>query len=431
MGIQFAASGPYHLYREEDVIMKKKDIFEPVQHKDIFNKLTIEDLDIKGKRVFIRADFNVPLDDNLMITDDRRIRSTLPTINYAIDEGAKIILASHLGWPKGKADPRFSLAPVAKRLQRLLNKEVNFAPDCIGSQVESLVSKMKSGDVLLLENLRYHPGEEKNDEEFARSLGKLADIYVNDAFGAAHRAHASTVGITKFLPSAAGFLLKKEIEYLKGAIDNPIKPFVAILGGAKVSGKIGVLDHLVGRVDKVLVGGGMAFTFIKAMGYEIGDSLVENEMLETAERIRKKLIENGVKFYLPVDCVIAQNTEPGAVIKIVPTLEIPKGWKALDIGPASVKLFTVALQDSKTILWNGPMGMFEIDLFSRGTFDIARVVADAYALTIVGGGDTDLAVNRAGVSDAISFISTGGGASLQLLEGKELPGIAALSNRGD
>lgn len=409
--------------------MKKKDIFEPPQNRDMFNKLTIEDVDVAGKRVFIRADFNVPLDDNLMITDDRRIRSTLPTINYAIDEGAKVILSSHLGRPKGKVDPRYSLAPVAKRLQRLLNKEVTFAPDCIGSQVENLVAKMKSGDVILLENLRYHIGEEKNDDEFARSLAKLADVYVNDAFGAAHRAHASTVGITKFLPSAAGFLLKKEIEYLKGAIDSPIRPFVAILGGAKVSGKIGVLEHLVGRVDKVIVGGGMAFTFIKAMGYEIGESLVEDEMLETAERIRKRLMEQGVKFYLPVDCVIAQSVEPGAVIKIVPTQEIPKGWKALDIGPASVKLFTVALQDSKTILWNGPMGMFELDFFSRGTFDIARVVADAYALTIVGGGDTDLAVSRAGVSDAISFISTGGGASLQLLEGKELPGIAALSNK--
>ncbi|MFZ3138477.1 MAG: phosphoglycerate kinase [Thermodesulfovibrionales bacterium] len=411
--------------------MKKKDIIEPFQNKDIFNKLTIEDLDIKGKRVFIRADFNVPLDDNLMITDDRRIRSTLPTINYAIDEGARVILSSHLGRPKGKVDPRLSLASVVKRLQRLLNKEVTFAPDCIGSQVEGLVSKMRDGDVMLLENLRYHPGEENNDEEFARSLAKLADFYVNDAFGAAHRAHASIVGMTKFLPSAAGFLLKKEIEYLKGAIDNPVKPFVAILGGAKVSGKIGVLEHLVGHVDKVLVGGGVAFTFIKAMGYEIGNSLVEDGMLETAERIRKKLIENGVKFYLPVDCVIAQSTDPGAVIKIVPTLEIPKGWEALDIGPASVKLFTVALQDAKTILWNGPMGMFEIDLFSRGTFDIARAVSDAYALTIVGGGDTDLAVNRAGVSNAISFISTGGGASLQLLEGKELPGIAALTNRED
>jgi len=409
----------------------KKNSIDPAQTRDIFTKLTIEDLDIRGKRVFIRADFNVPLDNNLMITDDRRIRSTLPTINYAIDEGAKVILSSHLGRPKGKADPRFSLAPVAKRLQRLLNKEVLFAPDCIGSQAENLVSKMKDGDVLLLENLRYHPEEEKNDEEFARAMARLADVYVNDAFGAAHRAHASTVGITKFLPSAAGLLLKKEIEYLKGAIDNPVKPFVAILGGAKVSGKIGVLEHLVGRVDKVLIGGGMAFTFIKAMGYEIGDSLVEDAMLETAERIRKKLIENGVKFYLPVDCVIAQNTEPGAVIKIVPTLEIPKGWKALDIGPASVKLFTVALHDARTILWNGPMGMFEIDIFARGTFDVARAVANAYALTIVGGGDTDLAVNRAGVADVISFISTGGGASLQLLEGKQLPGIAALADKED
>ena len=409
----------------------KKNSIDPARTRDIFTKRTIEDLDIKGKRVFIRADFNVPLDNNLMITDDRRIRSTLPTINYAIDEGAKVILSSHLGRPKGTADPRFSLAPVAKRLQRLLNKEVVFAPDCIGSQAENLVSKMKDGDVLLLENLRYHAEEEKNEEAFARSLARLADVYVNDAFGAAHRAHASTVGITKFLPSAAGLLLKKEIEYLKGAVDNPVKPFVAILGGAKVSGKIGVLEHLVGRVDKVLVGGGMAFTFIKAMGYEIGDSLVEDAMLETAERIRKKLIENGVKFYLPVDCVIAQNTEPGAVIKIVPTLEIPIGWKALDIGPASVKLFTVALHDAKTILWNGPMGMFEIDIFSRGTFDVARAVANAYALTIVGGGDTNLAVNQAGVSDVISFISTGGGASLQLLEGKELPGIAALAERED
>jgi phosphoglycerate kinase len=411
--------------------MKKKDIREPFQNSGAFKKLTIEDLDIKGKRVFIRADFNVPLDDNLMITDDRRIRSTLPTINYAIDEGAKVILSSHLGRPKGKIDPKFSLAPVAKRLQRLLNKEVIFAPDCIGNQAESLVSKMNNGDVLVLENLRYHPEEEKNEEGFARSLAKLADVYINDAFGAAHRAHASTVGITQFLPAAAGFLLKQEIEYLKGAIDNPVKPFVAILGGAKVSGKIGVLDHLVGNVDKVLVGGGMAFTFIKAMGYEIGDSLVEDEMLETAERIRKKLTDSGIKFYLPVDCVIAQSQEPGAVIKIVPTLEIPKGWKALDIGPASAKLFTVALQDAKTILWNGPMGMFEIDVFSRGTFDIARAVSDAYALTIVGGGDTDLAVHRAGVSDNISFISTGGGASLQLLEGKVLPGIAALTDRKD
>ncbi|MEW6674847.1 MAG: phosphoglycerate kinase [Nitrospirota bacterium] len=401
----------------------------PIPIKDILNKLTIEDLNIKGKRVFIRADFNVPLNDNLMVTDDRRIRSTLSTINYAIDEGAKVILSSHLGRPKGKVNPRFSLAPVAKRLQRLLNKEVIFAPDCIGPQVEDIVLKMKEGDVLLLENLRFHSEEEMNDEGFARKLAGLADFYVNDAFGTSHRVHASIVGIPKFLPSAAGFLLKKEIGYLKGMIDNPVRPFVAVLGGAKVSGKIGVLENIEAKVDKVVVGGGMAFTFIKAMGYEIGDSLVEADMLETVQRIRKKLKGMGVKFYLPVDCVISQSIEPGAETKIVPTLEIPRGWRALDIGPATAKLFSEALANAKTILWNGPMGVFEIDAFSRGTFAIARAVADAYALTIVGGGDTDLAVHRAGVSDAISFISTGGGASLQLLEGKELPGIAALTDR--
>ena len=409
--------------------MKKRTREKPASIKDIFNKLTIEDIDIKGKRVFIRADFNVPLDENLRITDDSRIRSTLPTINYAIDEGAKVILSSHLGRPNGKASPRFSLAPVAKRLQRLLNKDVAFASDSIGKQAEDLVSQMKSGDVILLENLRFHPGEEKNDEEFACALSRLADVYVNDAFGTAHRVHASLVGITKFLPSVAGFLLKKEIEYLKGAINNPVRPFVAILGGAKVSGKIGVLENLVGKVDKVIVGGGMAYTFIKAMGYEVGNSHVEEDMLSTAQRIRKRLQGAGIKFYLPVDCVISQGTESGTETKIVTTLEIPKEWSALDIGPASAKLFSEAIQDAKTILWNGPMGVFEIDAFSRGTFAIAHAVADAYALTIVGGGDTDLAVHRAGVSDTISFISTGGGASLQLLEGKELPALAALTNR--
>lgn len=402
-----------------------------VEIKDILGKLTIEDLQIKGKRVFIRADLNVPFDDNMVITDDRRIRSTLPTVNYAIDEGAKVIIGSHLGRPKGRVEPRFSLAPVAKRLQRLLNKEVLFANDCIGPQAEGIVSKMKNGDVLLLENLRFHPGEEKNDEAFARSLAKLADFYVNDAFGAAHRTHASTAGITKFLPSAAGFLLKKEIEYLKGVVDNPVRPFVAVLGGAKVSGKIGVLENLANKVDKVIVGGGMAYTFIKAMGYEIGDSLVESDMLDMAVSIIDRLKRNNVKFYLPVDSVIAQSLEPGAETKIVTAQEIPKGWRALDIGPASVKLFSEALQNAKTIIWNGPMGVFEIDAFSRGTFSIAHSVADAYALTIVGGGDTDYAVHRAGVSDAITFISTGGGASLQLLEGKDLPGISALTDRKD
>lgn len=398
--------------------------------KDVLNKLSIDELNVKGKKVFIRVDFNVPFDDNLRITDDSRIRSTLPTINYAIDEGARVILASHLGRPKGKPDPRFSLAPVAKRLQRLLDKDVAFAPDCIGPQAEGIVAKMKDGDVVLLENLRFHPEEEKNDEVFAKGLAKLADYFINDAFGAAHRAHASTVGVPKFLTSAAGFLMKREIEYLKGVVNNPVRPFAAILGGAKVSGKIGVLEHLESKVDKVLVGGGMAFTFLKAMGNEVGDSLVETEMLETAQRIRKKLKAAGIKFYLPVDCVVSQTLEPGSETKIVPTLEIPRGWRALDIGPATVKLFSEALSNAKTILWNGPMGVFEIDAFSRGTFSIAHSVADAYALTIVGGGDTDLAVHRAGVSDAFSFISTGGGASLQLLEGKELPGIAALTDRG-
>ena len=396
---------------------------------NIMNKMTIEDMDLRGKRVFIRVDFNVPLDDNLMITDDRRIRGALPTINYCIDEGARVILASHLGRPKGKPDQKFSLALVAKRLQRLLNKEVTFVHDCIGDEAKKAVEKMRGGDVLVLENLRFHQGEEKNEEAFSKSLAELADCYLNDAFGAAHRAHASVVGIPKHIPAGAGFLLKKEIEYLRGMVSSPVRPFVALLGGAKVSGKIGVLENLSDKVDKVIVGGGMAFTFIKARGYEVGDSLVEPEMLGLAERIMNNLRKNDVKFYLPVDCVIAQSLEPGAETKLVPTREIPKGWRALDIGPASCKLFSEAIENCKTVLWNGPMGIFEVDAFSRGTYAIARAVADAYALTIVGGGDTDLAVHRAGVSDSISFISTGGGASLQLLEGKELPGLAALWDR--
>ncbi|MBI5195341.1 MAG: phosphoglycerate kinase [Nitrospirae bacterium] len=406
----------------------KNNHSEPI--KGVLNKLTLADLSIKGKRLFIRADFNVPLDEDLNITDDRRIRSTIPTINYAIDEGAKLILTSHLGRPKGKVDKRYSLAPVAKRLQRLIKKEVVFLPDCIGAEVEDAVKNMKEGDIILLENLRFHPEEEKNDEAFSKKMAGLADYYINDAFGAAHRSHASTVGITKFLPSAAGFLLRKEIEYLQGVVNSPVRPFVALLGGAKVSGKIGVLGNLESKVDKVIIGGGMAYTFLKAMGYGVGDSLVEDEMLDLANKIQDKLKAKGVKFYLPVDSVIAQSVEPGAETKIVPVQEIPKGWRALDIGPASVRLFSEALGNAKTILWNGPMGVFEIDAFSRGTFALARSVADAYALTIVGGGDTDLAVSKAGVSpESISFISTGGGAALQLLEGKDLPGIAALTDK--
>jgi phosphoglycerate kinase len=393
-------------------------------------KVSIEDLHLQGKRVIIRADFNVPLDESGHITDDTRIRGTLPTINYAVDEGARVILCSHLGRPNGKVDPRYSLAPVARRLQRLLGKEVGFAEDCVGAQAEMLVNKMKPGDVLLLENLRFHEGEEANDEHFAKALAKLAEVYVNDAFGAAHRCHASIVGITKFLPEAgAGFLMRKEIEYLEGAVANPVRPFAAILGGAKVSGKIGVIENLGKKVDKVLIGGGMAFTYLKAQGLEVGKSIVEDRMLAFAKEIYEHALGRGVKFYLPVDFVVAGSLDDAAETKIVTSQEIPKGWYGLDIGPASVKLFTEALGNAKTILWNGPMGVFEKDAFSRGTLAVAHAVADAYALTIVGGADTALAVHRAGVSESMSFISTGGGAALELLEGKELPGIAALPNK--
>ena len=390
-------------------------------------KMTVEKVDLKGKRVFIRADFNVPLDENGNITDDVRIRSTLPTINYAIDEGAKVILASHLGRPKGQANPKYSLSPVAKRLNRLLNKHVIFVKDCIGPDVEHTVKGMRPGDVVLLENLRFHAEEEKNDEGFSKALASITDVYVNDAFGTAHRAHASTYGITKHVKqSVAGFLMKKEITYLQEKVADPIRPFVAILGGAKVSGKIGVIENLKDKVDKIIVGGAMAFTFIKSRGQEVGNSLVEEDMLDIAHRLRMTAREKGIKFYLPVDFVVAEGMEPGAETKIVTSQEIPKGWVGLDIGPATVKLFSEAIQDAKTIIWNGPMGMFEKDAFSRGTFAVARAVADSYALTIVGGGDTDVAVHRAGVTDSITFISTGGGASLQLLEGKELPGLSAL-----
>jgi len=393
-------------------------------------KKTIDQIDLRGKRIIIRVDFNVPLDDALQITDDSRIRAALPTINHAVDEGGSVILCSHLGRPGGKPCPELSLAPVAKRLRRFLGKDVIFSPDCVGPKVKNLVSQLKPGDVLLLENLRFHPGEEENDKEFASELASLGDVYINEAFGAAHRSHASIAGITKFIKtSAAGYLMKREVEYLEGAVENPVRPFVAILGGAKVSGKIGVIENLGKKVDKVIIGGGMAFTFIKAMGMEIGKSLVEDDMLDFAKDIQQHAIERGVKFYLPVDCVVAASLDPGAETKIVTTQEIPEGWYGLDIGPASVKLFSEAVQNAKTILWNGPMGMFERDAFARGTQAMAHAVANAYALTIVGGGDTALAVHRAGETDSMSFISTGGGAALQLLERGEMPGLAALPNR--
>ncbi|MEE8612629.1 MAG: phosphoglycerate kinase [Nitrospirales bacterium] len=393
-------------------------------------KRTIDQVDLSGKRVVIRCDFNIPLDDSLQITDDSRLRAALPTINHVADEGASVILCSHLGRPNGQPIPELSLAPVAKRLRRLLGKDVIFAPDCVGPKVKNLVSQLKPGDVLLLENLRFHPEEEQNDETFAAELGSLGDVYINEAFGTAHRTHASIVGITRFMKvAAAGYLMRREVEYLEGAVENPTRPFVAILGGAKVSGKIGVIENLGKKVDKVIIGGGMAFTFIKAMGLEIGRSLVEDDMLEFAKGIQEHAVSRGVKFYLPVDCVVAASLDPGAETKILPVQEIPEGWYGLDIGPASVRLFGEAVQNAKTILWNGPMGMFERDAFSRGTFAMVHAVANAYALTIVGGGDTALAVHRAGESDSMSFISTGGGAALQLLEGNDMPGLAALPNR--
>ncbi|MHB1926013.1 MAG: phosphoglycerate kinase [Leptospirillum sp.] len=391
------------------------------------SKVSVDEIDVHGKRVFVRADFNVPLDGDLHITDDRRIRLSLPTINYLIDEGARVIIGSHLGRPKGKVDPKNSMAPVAKRLSRLLNKDIRFSDQVVGPKVEREVDKMEPGDVILLENLRFAPGEESNDPEFSRQLSRLCDVYVNDAFGTAHRAHASVVGLPSLVKTVAiGFLMKKEVTYLQGAVSSPTRPFVAVLGGGKVSGKLGVIANLQEKVDKIIIGGGMAFTFYKAMGFEIGDSLVEDNLLHIPLEMLEKSRKGGFKLYLPVDCIVAESREPSAPTKIVPYQEIPKGWTGLDIGPASVRLFSEVLDNAKTILWNGPMGVFEIDAYSRGTFAMAHAVANSYALTIVGGGDTALAVYRAGEADNMTFISTGGGAALELLEGKELPGLKAI-----
>lgn len=387
--------------------------------------------DLAGKRIFLRVDFNVPLDEGGNITDDTRIRAVLPTINYALDCDARIIIASHLGRPKGAANPKYSMSPAAKRLSRLLDKEVTLAPDCVGSEVAAMVAAMKPGDIIMLENLRFYPGEEKNDPDFAQSLANLCDVYVNDAFAVSHRAHASVEAITRYVPTVtAGFLMKNEMTFFDRAMRNPVHPLVAILGGAKVSGKIEVIDNLLNKVDKIIVGGGMAFTFLKALGYDIGKSIVEESLLETALNAYNKAREKGIKFYLPVDCVVADRFDPTAEIKITPIQEIPQDWMALDIGPATVTLFSQVLQNAKTIIWNGPMGVFEMDAFSRGTFAMVSAVANSYALTIVGGGDTDVAVHRAGEFAKISYISTGGGAFLELLEGKKLPGIKVLEENG-
>jgi phosphoglycerate kinase len=390
----------------------------------------IDQLNIQGKKLFIRVDFNVPMDENGAITDDARIRAALPTIRYALQQNAKIILASHLGRPKGKPETKYSLDPVARRLGELLQKKVTLAPDCIGPEVEKMAAAMKPGDVILLENLRFHKEEEKNDPGFAKSLALLAEIYVNDAFAVSHRAHASVEAVTQLFPErAAGFLMKEELTYLNKIMENPARPLVAVIGGAKVSGKLEVLKNLTLRVDKLIIGGGMAFTFLKSAGMEVGKSLVEAELLDTAQEILDAAKKKGVKVYLPIDCVVADQFNPSAQTKITPVQEIPKDWMGLDIGPATITLFGEALQNTKTILWNGPMGVFEMEPFSRGTFEMVRHIIRSGAVSIVGGGDTDLAVHKSGEAQRISYISTAGGAFLELLEGKTLPGVEALKKK--
>ncbi len=388
---------------------------------------SIDQVDIAGKRVFMRVDFNVPLDKNRNIGDDTRVQAVLPTLKYALSEKAKIILASHLGRPKGKPEPEFSLAPVASRLGDLLKKEVPLAPDCIGPEVERMVAALKPGDVLLLENLRFHKEEEKNDPGFAQSLAKLADVYVNDAFAVSHRAHASVEGMTRFFKDkAAGYLMRDELHYLGKVMQDPARPLVAVIGGAKVSGKLEVLQNLAPRVNKLIIGGGMAFTFLKAVGMNVGKSLVEEDLVKTAQGILEEAGRKGVKVFLPVDCVVAEKMDPAAQTKVVPVDKIPGDGMGLDIGPETLNRFGEALKDAKTILWNGPMGVFEMEPFSKGTLGLIRHIVSSGAMSVVGGGDTDTAVHKSGQADKISYISTAGGAFLELLEGKKLPGVEAL-----
>ncbi len=395
-------------------------------------KLTIDDVQFNGKRVLIRVDFNVPM-ANGVITDATRIVESLPTIKKILHDGGKAILMSHFGRPKGKRNMEYSLQPVAKKLEELLGQPVKFGPDCIGLEVAAIVNEMKNGECLLLENVRFHAEEEANDENFSRQLAALGDVYVNDAFGSAHRAHSSTEGVTKFInPSVAGYLMQKEIEYLSRAVGNPTRPYVAILGGAKISGKIDVIQNLMSKVDVLLVGGGMMFTFYKAQGLEVGNSLVEADKIELAKKILDEVKQRNIKLILPIDCVIAEKMEAGVDRKTVKVTEIPAGWSGFDIGVETIKAFQAELSKAKTVVWNGPMGVFEIETFAHGTYAIARVLAEitkSGATTIVGGGDSAAAIAQAGLSDAVSHVSTGGGASLEFLEGKNLPGIAALTNK--
>jgi len=397
-------------------------------------KLSLSSLNksvLEGKKVLVRVDFNVPLDDSGAITDDTRIRAAIPTIKYLVDNSAKVILAAHFGRPKGKVNEKMRLTPVAERLSSIISKKVVLSNSCIGDDALSLSNKLENGDIMLLENVRFYSEEEKNDNNFAKELASIADMYVNDAFGAAHRAHASTQGVTEFLnPSVAGFLLEKELKYLQGAIDNPIRPLAAIVGGSKVSSKIGVLDSLLDKCDKILIGGGMIFTFYKARGLDVGNSLVEEDKLELAKNLEEKAKRKGVKLLLPSDVVLADSFSPTANSKISDINNISGDWMGLDIGPDSIKLFQDALSECKTIIWNGPMGVFEFDKFANGTNAIAltlsQLSSNSDVCTIIGGGDSVAAVEKAGLAEKMSHISTGGGASLELLEGKVLPGVAAL-----
>jgi phosphoglycerate kinase len=390
------------------------------------NKKTVRDLDLRGKRVLMRVDFNVPMAGGA-VTDDKRIRAALPTIQYVLDQGAPLILMSHLGRPKGTGfDPESSLKAAADVLSKLLGKPVAMAPDCIGPEVEALAAALKPGEVLMLENVRFHKEEEKNDPAFAAQLAKLGDVYVNDAFGSAHRAHASTEGVAKYLPAVSGFLMEQELEYLGQATDNPAHPYIAILGGAKISDKIAVVENLLRKCDKLIIGGGMANTFLAAKGYNMQDSLVEANSLDTAKGIMAK---SGRKLLLPVDAVVADKFDAEAASQVVDVDKIPAGWRMLDIGPKSIATFGEALKGAKLVVWNGPMGVFEFPRFAEGTFAIARLLADSGATTIIGGGDSASAVKKAGVAKQMTHVSTGGGASLEFLEGRVLPGVAALNDK--
>ena len=393
------------------------------------NKKTIEDVQVKGKKVLVRCDFNVPLDADKNITDETRINAALPTIKYLLDNGAAVILCSHLGRPKGEFNMKYSLAPVAKRLSEKLGFEVKLAKDVIGPSAKKLAAEVKPGEAVLLENVRFHAEEEKNDPAFAKELASMAELYVSDAFGTVHRAHASTAGVANYLPAVAGYLIGKELNFLGNAVENPVRPFVAILGGAKVKDKIGVITNLLEKVDTLIIGGGMAYTFSKAMGGEIGDSLLDEERIDLARDMMKAAEAKGVKFLLPVDTVIANDFDNPTEIKTVEAGKIPAGWQGLDIGPKTVELFSDAVKSAKTVVWNGPMGVFEKPEFAKGTLAIATAMAESDATTIIGGGDSAVAVTQMGLGPQMSHISTGGGASLEFLEGKVLPGVACLKDK--